>query len=70
MRSPCRQCAAEPRGGEVGSRGGRPGGGGRWGPAKRVLGLSLLCTALSGAVAPGDWKRPGSDNPGLAKTLS
>lgn len=67
LRSPCRQCAAEPWGGEVGSRSGRPGGGGRWGRTKRVLGLSLLCTALSGAVAPADWKRQGSDNPGLVR---
>lgn len=44
------------RSGEVGSR--------VW--VKRVPGLSLLCTARSVAVAPGDWKRPGSDLPGLA----
>lgn len=67
------RCAAEPRGaraprgGDVGTRGGRPDTGGRWGREQRVLRLSLLCTARSVAVAPGDWKRQGSDNPGLAR---
>lgn len=70
-RRPRRECAAEPRaparlraGG--GSRGARRGGGGRWGRARRVRGLSLLCTARRGAGAPGGGERPGAFRAALA----